>query len=197
MRSTPSPSPPSGTQGHPNSRSRTKSGTGHLTMQQLNRKRQRATPEQLQVLEEYFSLNASPNAKMREIIAQRIQMTERSVQIWFQNRYHHDCFGCGLTGRRAKVKQIQRREMNGEEIPMYYTSLGGSPGMIDPMKRNVLMRSNSLGHGGYSHLPPEMKTYLRMGYGNSPLTPAASPSSKTGSYIYLNALISSHQSTLY
>ena len=87
MRSTPSPSPPSGAQGHSNSRSRTKSGTQHLTMQQLNKKRQRATPEQLQVLEEYFSLNASPNAKMREIIADRIQMTERSVQIWFQNRY--------------------------------------------------------------------------------------------------------------
>ena len=82
--------------------------------------------------------------------------------------------------RRAKVKQIQRREMNGEEMPIFYPGLGGSPGMMKP---NVLMRSNSLGHGGYSHLSPEMKTYLRMGYGNSPLTPAASPSSKTGSYI--------------
>jgi len=150
-------------------------------MQQLNRKRQRATPEQLQVLEEYFSLNASPNAKMREIIAERIQMTERSVQIWFQNRYHPfpQVYWMWTYGRRAKVKQIQKRETGGEDM-MYYTGLGGSPGMMDPMKRNVLMRSNSLGHGGYSHLPPEMNAYLRMGYGNSPLTPAASPSSKTG-----------------
>jgi Homeodomain len=58
-----------------------------MTMQQLNKKRQRATPDQLSVLEEAFLLNQSPNAKMRELIAERIRMTERSVQIWFQNRY--------------------------------------------------------------------------------------------------------------
>lgn len=88
MHSTPSPSPPSGTEQQRGAgRQRSKSGTGHLTMQQLNKKRQRATAEQLVVLEEAFSVNASPNAKMREMIAERIRMTERSVQIWFQNRY--------------------------------------------------------------------------------------------------------------
>jgi hypothetical protein len=88
--STPSPSPPSTDQaagGTGAGRQRSKSGTGHLTMQQLNKKRQRATPEQLLVLEEAFILNPSPNAKMREMIADRIRMTERSVQIWFQNRF--------------------------------------------------------------------------------------------------------------
>lgn len=89
--STPSPSPPSTdhastTGGLGAGRQRSKSGTGHLTMQQLNKKRQRATPEQLVVLEEAFIVNPSPNAKMREMIADRIRMTERSVQIWFQNR---------------------------------------------------------------------------------------------------------------
>jgi hypothetical protein len=86
MHSSPSPSPPSGSQSGAG-RQRSRSGTGHLTMQQLNKKRQRATPEQLLVLEEAFTVNASPNAKMREMIADRIRMTERSVQIWFQNRY--------------------------------------------------------------------------------------------------------------
>lgn len=86
--STPSPSPPSGTEQHRGAvRQRSKSGTGHLTMQQLNKKRQRATADQLIVLEEAFHVNASPNAKMREMISERIKMTERSVQIWFQNRY--------------------------------------------------------------------------------------------------------------
>ena len=91
VRSTPSPSPPSAGQSGAG-RQRSRSGTGHLTMQQLNKKRQRATPEQLLVLEEAFNVNASPNAKLREMIADRIRMTERSVQIWFQNRCPP--FGC-------------------------------------------------------------------------------------------------------
>lgn len=68
--------------------------TAHVTQQQVNKKRQRATPEQLLVLEEAFDMNASPNAKMREMISSQISMTERSVQIWFQNRQaiicHHE-----------------------------------------------------------------------------------------------------------
>lgn len=82
--SSPSPSPPSGTATQNPGRQRSRS---QMTMQQLNKKRQRASPEQLSVLEEAFAVNPSPNAKMREMIAERIQMTERSVQIWFQNRY--------------------------------------------------------------------------------------------------------------
>lgn len=88
MHSSPSPSPPSGTQPQTGAgRQRSRSGTAGMTMQQLNKKRQRATPDQLGVLEEAFLINQSPNAKMRELIAERIRMTERSVQIWFQNRY--------------------------------------------------------------------------------------------------------------
>ena len=60
--------------------------TAHITQQQINKKRQRATPEQLVVLEEAFAVNSSPNARMREVISAQISMTERSVQIWFQNR---------------------------------------------------------------------------------------------------------------
>jgi Homeodomain len=136
-------------------------------MQQLNKKRQRATPDQLIVLEEAFIVNPSPNAKMREMIADRIRMTERSVQIWFQNR-------------RAKVKQMQRKEAGDDSgTGAFY---GGSPGVMDQMKRNSLMRSNSVGgHGGqYGALPADIKFGLRMGMWNGPLTPAASPSSKAG-----------------
>jgi hypothetical protein len=86
MHSSPSPSPPSGTQPTGTGRQRSKSNTANMTMQQLNKKRQRATPDQLSILEEAFLVNNSPNAKLREMIAERIRMTERSVQIWFQNR---------------------------------------------------------------------------------------------------------------
>ncbi len=58
-----------------------------LTQQQKNQKRQRATQEQLITLEVEFNKNPTPTATVRERIADDIQMTERSVQIWFQNRY--------------------------------------------------------------------------------------------------------------
>src|ERR1700759_2500623 len=58
-----------------------------LTQQQKNQKRQRATQDQLVTLEQEFNKNPTPTAATRERIAQEINMTERSVQIWFQNRY--------------------------------------------------------------------------------------------------------------
>jgi hypothetical protein len=57
-----------------------------LTQQQKNQKRQRATQDQLVTLENEFNKNPTPTAATRERIAQEINMTERSVQIWFQNR---------------------------------------------------------------------------------------------------------------
>ncbi|KAI8071776.1 hypothetical protein BC940DRAFT_293697 [Gongronella butleri] len=61
-----------------------------------SRKRTRATPEQLAVLEDTFAANVSPNSKLRKQLSERLQMSERSIQIWFQNR-------------RAKVKHMQKR----------------------------------------------------------------------------------------
>ena len=57
-----------------------------LTQQQKNHKRQRATQDQLGLLELEFERNPTPAGPVRERIAQEINMTERSVQIWFQNR---------------------------------------------------------------------------------------------------------------
>lgn len=57
-----------------------------LTQQQKNQKRQRATQDQLSTLEMEFSKNPTPTADVRDRIADEINMTQRSVQIWFQNR---------------------------------------------------------------------------------------------------------------
>ncbi|OAX82157.1 hypothetical protein ACJ72_03491 [Emergomyces africanus] len=67
-----------------------------LTQQQKNQKRQRATQDQLVTLEMEFNKNPTPTAAVRERIAEEINMTERSVQIWFQNR-------------RAKIKMIAKK----------------------------------------------------------------------------------------
>lgn len=78
---------PSSNLDHPhsaNSKRTTRKST--LTQQQKNQKRQRATQDQLNTLEVEFNKNPTPNAAVRERIASEINMTERSVQIWFQNR---------------------------------------------------------------------------------------------------------------
>jgi len=69
-----------------NSASRRPPRKSTLTQQQKNQKRQRATQDQLVTLEQEFARNATPTAATRERIANEISMTERSVQIWFQNR---------------------------------------------------------------------------------------------------------------
>lgn len=53
-------------------------------------------------LEVEFNKNPTPTALVRERIAQDINMTERSVQIWFQNR-------------RAKIKNIAKRSIESGE----------------------------------------------------------------------------------
>lgn len=80
-----SQSPPNSASTAPASRRPPRKST--LTQQQKNQKRQRATNEQLIVLEAEFNNNPTPTASVRERIAEEINMTERSVQIWFQNRY--------------------------------------------------------------------------------------------------------------
>ncbi|KAK8926911.1 hypothetical protein H634G_06650 [Metarhizium anisopliae BRIP 53293] len=92
----------SGGNGHSNSKRPPRKST--LTQQQKNQKRQRATQDQLSILEMEFNKNPTPTAGVRERIADEINMTERSVQIWFQNR-------------RAKIKLLAKKSLEtGEDI---------------------------------------------------------------------------------
>ncbi|KAI9838224.1 MAG: hypothetical protein M1838_004651 [Thelocarpon superellum] len=91
---TPSPTTPAA----PNAASRRPPRKSTLTQQQKNQKRQRATQDQLATLEVEFNQNPTPTAVVRERIAQDINMTERSVQIWFQNR-------------RAKIKLLAKKSI--------------------------------------------------------------------------------------
>ncbi|CAO0799137.1 unnamed protein product [Mucor circinelloides] len=73
------------------------------------RKRTRATPEQLAVLEKTFNVNPSPNNRVREQLSRELGMSERSIQIWFQNR-------------RAKVKNVAKKSsmLHDETLRMQY-----------------------------------------------------------------------------
>jgi hypothetical protein len=63
----------------------------------IRKKRNKCSPEQLRQLEKFFATNRNPTGKIREDLSRRIQMPERSVQVWFQNK-------------RAKAKIIESRE---------------------------------------------------------------------------------------
>lgn len=136
--STPSPSNTSPSASGPSgSASRRPPRKSTLTQQQKNQKRQRATQDQLVTLEVEFNKNPTPTAAVRERIAQEINMTERSVQIWFQNR-------------RAKIKMIAKKSIEtGEDCDSIPDSMRHYLAMhFDPHKpgaRELFGRPNGLG----------------------------------------------------
>ncbi|KAF6013703.1 hypothetical protein HII13_000950 [Brettanomyces bruxellensis] len=50
------------------------------------RKRRRTSPAELEILKAEFKKGTTPNRARRKEIAARVDMTEKAVQIWFQNR---------------------------------------------------------------------------------------------------------------
>ncbi|KAL9935732.1 hypothetical protein V8E36_005309 [Tilletia maclaganii] len=50
------------------------------------KKRNKCNSEQLAALEEFFATNRNPTGRIREELSKRIDMPERSVQVWFQNK---------------------------------------------------------------------------------------------------------------
>jgi hypothetical protein len=66
------------------------------------KKRSRVTLEQLTILEDVFTRTVAPNSNYRQEIAAQTEMSERSIQVWFQNR-------------RAKLKLQKRRESEKHE----------------------------------------------------------------------------------
>ncbi|KXN66083.1 PAX37B protein, partial [Conidiobolus coronatus NRRL 28638] len=48
--------------------------------------RKRLTPQQLQVLNYVFSQNPFPSIEERLYLSERLWISARSIQIWFQNK---------------------------------------------------------------------------------------------------------------
>jgi hypothetical protein len=100
------------------------------SFEERKKKRNRATPEQVAVLESFFYATPCPNSKQREELAAQINMPERSVQIWFQNR-------------RAKMRNMQKQSQAGlalaGRIPIPRWRRNSTPyGMNAPMNPNML-----------------------------------------------------------
>ncbi|KAB5531285.1 hypothetical protein GE09DRAFT_381310 [Coniochaeta sp. 2T2.1] len=148
------PSPSTSASNGQTSSSRRPPRKSTLTQQQKNQKRQRATQDQLTTLEMEFNKNPTPTAQVRDRIADEINMTERSVQIWFQNR-------------RAKIKLLAKKSLEtGEDLDSIPDSmrtylamqemqsgkgLGGGffgrPGMLPYGHGNMLLGGEQGGQG--------------------------------------------------
>ncbi|GAB7347219.1 hypothetical protein MBLNU459_g3323t1 [Dothideomycetes sp. NU459] len=128
-----------------------------LTQQQKNQKRQRATQDQLITLEVEFNKNPTPTALVRERIASEINMTERSVQIWFQNR-------------RAKIKNIARKSIeNGEDCES----------IPESMRRHLAMQALESGKGFF----PNLLGPSNNGYAYGPGTMSLNTDAGTGKVV--------------
>ncbi|KAL0139853.1 Homeodomain-like DNA binding domain-containing transcription factor [Mucor lusitanicus] len=69
-------------------------------------KRKRITPYQLTVLSDLFASTDTPNYQLRENTASKLNMTNREVQVWFQNR-------------RAKVNRNRLQEQKKHDPFVY------------------------------------------------------------------------------
>ncbi|KAJ2395467.1 hypothetical protein GGI05_001566, partial [Coemansia sp. RSA 2603] len=99
-----------------------------------NRKRARATSEQVSVLESVFVVNRSPASRLREDLAARLNMAPRQVQVWFQNR-------------RAKEKTQQRVPRGLQHSgPMMMDAMGYAN--MNPEFYSMAMASTFMGGGG-------------------------------------------------
>ncbi|KAH8672681.1 putative homeobox protein HOY1 [Tricladium varicosporioides] len=133
MSSTPSPTASNAASATSASRRPPRKST--LTQQQKNQKRQRATQDQLVTLEMEFNKNPTPTATVRERIAEDINMTERSVQIWFQNR-------------RAKIKLLAKKSIEtGEDCDAIPESMRQYLA-IQAMESGKSLGGNFLGRSG-------------------------------------------------
>ena len=81
-----------------------------MNLDTTSSRRKRANSLQLSKLEEAFFKTPNPSGKVRSELATSLQMTDRSVQIWFQNR-------------RAKVKQLHKKNFFNNSVTLSSTSL--------------------------------------------------------------------------
>ncbi|KAG2194916.1 hypothetical protein INT47_005592 [Mucor saturninus] len=76
-------------------------------------KRKRISPEQFCLLTQLFQQTDTPSHELRERLATKLEMTNREVQVWFQNR-------------RAKVNRARLQEQEKKVKFNYWSSSSSS-----------------------------------------------------------------------
>lgn len=85
------------------------------------RKRTHLKPSQVAVLQESFVTNPLPDATIRSRLAHELGVTERTIQIWFQNR-------------RAKARKLEASGGGSGKVPSLMPNV--RTGWIEPPRHN-------------------------------------------------------------
>ncbi|CAM0136218.1 unnamed protein product [Umbelopsis sp. WA50703] len=102
---------------------------GNLNIDRGVKRRRRLTQEETSLLNDIFERTSKPNALVRKMLAERLNMSPRTVQIWFQNR-------------RAKVKK-DGKTSNSPNVSESSTSTNGDSPNTKCMSETGLSRSTS------------------------------------------------------
>ncbi|KAH3673056.1 hypothetical protein WICMUC_003889 [Wickerhamomyces mucosus] len=138
--------------------------------QLARRKRRRTSPTELSILQLEFLKGSTPNRQRRIEIANRVNMTEKAVQIWFQNR-----------------RQTLRRQSNSEKEvhhlePIYHSQFNTSNQSSTPPKSldyNIISNpTNSINNSSIVEEISPLKSTNSLKLSNLLVTPDKTPGSK-------------------
>ncbi|ODQ65350.1 hypothetical protein NADFUDRAFT_51945 [Nadsonia fulvescens var. elongata DSM 6958] len=138
------------------------------------RKRRRTSPSELLILERAFIQCPKPTRASRDVIAQRVNMPEKAVQIWFQNKrqavrkeYESDVVFFGCQNRKnstsdsstngdadSDVVTTQNNE-NNKTVSSAADSANSYPGSNSLLQfRTPLAKNNRVNHESKETFPP-------------------------------------------
>ncbi|KAJ8696371.1 hypothetical protein PTI98_006246 [Pleurotus ostreatus] len=106
----------------------------------IKKKRKRADAAQLKVLNDVYSRTAFPSTEERLSLAKQLDMSPRSVQIWFQNK-------------RQSMRQTNRQSstMSSSTHQPFSISSGPDPSVDDMLHSNMGFGSSSMSVAGSSY----------------------------------------------
>lgn len=107
------------------------------------RKRRRTSPNELSILNAEFEIGSTPNKLRRLEISKKVNMTEKAIQIWFQNK------------RQSLRKQSSQEKEVTELLPVPPSTHIAQPTMV-PMVNPVLVPSTPLGIVSSTPVKPQI-----------------------------------------
>lgn len=100
------------------------------------RKRRRTSPNELNILNQEFLLGSTPNKLRRIEIAEKVSMTEKAVQIWFQNKRQ--------SVRKQSVHDKEVTELPPTPEVSMNTSLTSIPSMANSVNNSMISANSSV-----------------------------------------------------
>lgn len=99
--------------------------------------RRRTSRAQLKVLEKSFLENPKPNATVRRILAQKLDMTPRGVQIWFQNRRAKAKLQRRKSGEDHQEDHLQQQQQQQSDSPVLFSQFFNNLKAWDNSARSI------------------------------------------------------------